>query len=164
MIYKKFIQISFLNWIEFAYQPWSKFNNLFAFFFVTWDMLFIWHSLRDCKIVERVLNEEILSEMWKKVRNKKLWKEEQMVRVRKSFNQVNTLHQLGKKKSWLEFSIFLTGNGKQKYYVDIYCKESYPKSNADSELLINHTIWCTYRQLVQKLSRLQNKCCTISRS
>ena len=79
-------------WIEliggFAFQLWSKFNNLFAFF-VTWDMLFIWHSLRDCKNVERVLNEEIVSEIWKKVRYKKLWKEEQMVKVQKSFNQVN---------------------------------------------------------------------------
>ena len=118
MIYKKFIQISFLNWIEFTYQPWSKFNNLFAFFFVTWDMLFIWHSLRDCKIVERVLNEEILSEMGNKVRNKKLWKEEQMVRVRKSFNQVNTLHQLGKKKimAWI-FNLF-----DRKWKAKILCR------------------------------------------
>ena len=94
MIYKKCTQIYICIWIE----PWSKFNNLFTFF-VTSDILYIWHSLWDYKNLKRVSNEEIVPEMWKKVRNKKLWKEEQMVRVRKSFNQVNTLHQLGKKKN-----------------------------------------------------------------
>ena len=65
-----------------------------------------------------------------------------MVKVQKSFNQVNNPTSTWQKNNHgLNFLIFLTRNGKQKCHVDIYCKESYPKNNTDTEFLINHAIW-----------------------
>ena len=91
MIYKKFTQISiYLNWtfggrslfnLEASWTTFSRFLWL--------EISYLSETLCETKNVERVLNEEIVSEMWKKVKNKKLWKEEQMAKVQISINQVN---------------------------------------------------------------------------